>query len=63
MTHRIGDLVRYRYDRSNNGYIGIIVDIKENNNDYQDDEYIVLWLNDGHHIPLGGYMSDQLIGE
>ncbi|MFM1840006.1 MAG: hypothetical protein RIR47_55 [Bacteroidota bacterium] len=59
MTHRIGDLVRY--DRSNDGRIGVIVDIKYNNNDYQDDEYVVLWLNDGKTII--GYMSDQLIGE
>jgi hypothetical protein len=59
MTHRIGDLVRY--DGSNDGRIGVIVDIKYNNNDYQDDEYVVLWLNDGKMIK--GYMSDQLIGE
>jgi hypothetical protein len=59
MTHSIGDLVRY--DGSNDGRIGIIVHIIENNIDYQDDEYVVLWLNDGKTIK--GYMSDQLIGE
>ncbi len=56
MTHSIGDLVRY--DGSNNGLIGIVVGIKENNNDYQDDEYSVLWLKLGETVK--GYMSDQL---
>ncbi len=59
--YSIGDMVRYRYDGSKDRRIGIIVGIKENNNDYQDDEYILLWLNDGHHIPLGGYISEQLV--
>ena len=54
----VGDMVKY--DGSNDGRIGIIVDIKQNNNDYQDDEYCVLWLNDNGRT-IKGYMSEQLL--
>ena len=44
MIHSIGDMVGHRYKTK--PIFGIVVDIKEKKNDYQDDEFIVLWLND-----------------